>query len=423
MNGSAGGKAQQTSSPKNDFIAKGYREIDPKKISQRIKDIENLLRSGIVGQDRAVKHVVRALKKEKLRDRNLPFSVFLFAGPTGVGKTETAKGIARWFVGDDEEAPLVFIDCTTFSEPHSVSALIGAPPGYVGSNDDTPLLANANLIKPFFKIKRKINEHFRSDHDKMLSDLDNIRSQQASGNLTSEKVLKLELKKLLEFNRKWGPFKSVILFDEVEKAAPSVWRILLNILSEGKITLKSIGHEEVDFSNSIIVLTTNIGSEELQKVISGKTVGFKDEASRDVNLDQDVYNSVKKAIEAKFPPELIGRVKENLIVFRRLDEIDYKKLIKIRVLDILKRCARAGYPFSLSITENFEKMLIEKGFDEKYGARVLNQKMEKYVVEQLSSAIESGQVKAGDRIVFDYQDMGDGKKEIKIFAKEKELII
>lgn len=417
------GGAKRAVSPSNDFIAKGYRSIDPKRMSKRIEDIESRLSSRIIGQNKAVEHVVRAFKKEKLRDLNLPFSVFLFAGPTGVGKTEMAKEIARWYLGDDEEAPLVFIDCTTFSEPHSVSALIGAPPGYVGSNDDTPLLANANLIKPFFKIMRKKNDHFKDDHDKMLYDLNSIRSQQVSGGLTNEKALKLELKKLSEFHKKWGPIKSVILFDEIEKAAPSVWRILLNILSDGKITLKSVGHEEVDFSNSIIALTTNIGSEELQKVINGKVAGFKDETSRSVNLDQDIYNSAKKAIETQFMPELIGRVKENLIVFRQLDESDYRKLIRLRMLDILKRCAKAGYPATLSITENFEKMLIEKGFDKKYGARVLNQKMEKYVVEPLAAAIESEQIKAGDRIVFDYQDVGDEKKEVKIFVKDKEFII
>lgn len=415
------GGVKQAVSSSNDYIAQGYKEVDPKKTSKRIKNIEERLKSRIVGQGRAVEHVVRAFKKEKLRNQNLPFSTFLFAGPTGVGKTETAKEIARWYIGDDEEAPLIFIDCTTFSEPHSISALIGAPPGYVGSNDDTPLLANSNITKPFFKIKYKFDDHFKNDHEKLLKELDSIKAQKTpQGKLTDERMLRIEGKKLAEFYRKWGPYKSVILFDEVEKAAPAVWRVLLNILSEGKITLKSIGHEEVYFSDSIIILTTNLGSEELQKVISGKNIGFQNEDTRNVKIEKEVYSAVKKAIELQFPAELIGRLKENLVVFRPLNRSDYRKLVRMRIFDVLKRCAEIGMPLSLSMTENFENMLIEKGFDEKYGARILNQKIEKYVVEPLSAAMESEQVKARDMVVFDYRETEKGW-EVKIFAKEKKI--
>lgn len=423
-NGSASTKTDTSDQKKkHNFVEQGFKEVDLEKVSSRIQDIRKILSSRVVGQYKAVNHVVRAFQKERLRNPNLPIATFLFAGPTGVGKTETAKEIARWLIGDDEEAPLVFIDGTNFTEPHSVSALIGAPPGYVGSNDDTALLSGNSIARPFFKTMGKLNEDFRKDYHKLLNQLDSVKSQRLtnSGSCTDEKADEIKEKKRDEFYKKWGPYKSVILFDEIEKACPEVWRILLNIIAEGKITLKSIGHEEVLFNNSIIILTTNMGSENLQNLITGKSIGFKnDDEKQHHQMEQDIYNVVKKAIEAKFPAELIGRLKENLIVFRPLDKKDYTKLVHMRIHDVLVRCVRAGVPISLRITQELEDVIIKKGFSQQYGARILNQKIEKYLVEPLSSAIESGQIKAYDSVAVDYNKK-DGKVEI--FTREKKFLV
>ena len=395
----------------------GYFEVDITRIGHKLEKLKQHLSSRIIGQPRAVEHIVRAFQREKFKNPSLPIGAFLFAGPPGVGKTETAKEIARYVIGDVEEAPLIRIDCSQYSEPHQISALIGSPPGYIGA-DKSPLLSFRNIADPFIKAKMKLNPEFRRDHDKLgrkweglLNNKNNKGFKSANSDSSLQDYI-VGVNAYYEFEQKWK-YKSVILFDEVEKADKALWHILLSILAEGHITLNSIGNETVLFNNSIIVLTTNIGSHELQRLITDSAIGFKVKGKeKGEKLDKEIYREVKRALEKKFPPELLSRLKEDIVVFRHFNDGDYMSLVDTHLGKIRQRFYRSKVPLKLSFTPEFKQMLIEKGVDKQYGARVLNQKIEKYVVEPVSIGIGSGQIFNCDDIMFDFMN-----EEIKLYAK------
>lgn len=410
----------------HDFV-----KVDTKKLGVKLDELKGRLSSRIIGQKMAVDHVIRALQREKFKDAHLPVASFLFAGPSGVGKTETAKEIARHLIGDDEEAPILFIDCNTLSEPHSISKLIGSPPGYIGSNEP-PLFSIQNLFEPFVRTKRKLDANFRNEHfvlcqkiaalnhqktNNTLSFSDNKVSESNNGN--NRNTLEQEVILLDAFARKWGPFRSVILFDELEKASHTIWTLLLNILSEGKITLNTIGAEQVLFKDSIIVLTTNVGSKDIQRIMKKESVIGFDTLPSDIkdvgDIDKNIYKAVKKALEKYFPYELLGRLKEDLVVFRPfLDSADRMRLVELHLQKLKKKFIKGSFPVYLDFSDDLKKMFAMEAISDEYGARVLNQKIAKYIVEPVCAGIESAQIKKFNRIIAHYSHE---KREMELFTK------
>jgi ATP-dependent Clp protease ATP-binding subunit ClpC len=297
--------------------------------SDKLLSMENALKKEIVGQDEAVSKLTKAIRRTRagLKNPNRPIGSFIFLGPTGVGKTELCKALARYLF--DSENALIRIDMSEYMEKFSLSRLVGAPPGYVGYEEGGQLTE---------KVRRK-------------------------------------------------PY-SVVLFDEIEKAHPDIFSILLQVLDDGVLT-DSLGRR-VDFKNAIIIMTSNIGARDIKNIGS---FGFGSEKSEDRYLA--LKNTVEDAMKKLFNPEFLNRVDET-IVFRSLEKDDIIKIIDIELKDLLKNISDNKMEFTLDQTaKNF---LVEKGFDQKYGARPLRRAIQKYVEDPLAEEILRGLFKEGAKI-------------------------
>lgn len=298
--------------------------------SDKLMKMETSLKRKIVGQDEAVSKLSKAIRRTRagLKRSNKPIGTFIFLGPTGVGKTELAKELARYLF-DTEEA-LIRIDMSEYMEKFAVSRLVGAPPGYVGYEEGGQLTE---------KVRRK-------------------------------------------------PY-SVVLFDEIEKAHPDVFNILLQVLDDGQLT-DSLGRR-VDFRNTIIIMTSNVGTKDI-KTTGG--FGF----SGDSEVDQYSYlkNTVEDAMKRLFNPEFLNRIDE-AIVFRSLDKEDIKQIIAIEMKDLVKNIS--DNKMSIELHKSATEFLSEKGFDPKFGARPLKRAIQKYVEDPLAEELLLNHFKEGDRIV------------------------
>ena len=288
------------------------------------------LKEKIIGQDSAVEAVTRAIQRNRagLKDPNKPIGTFMFLGPTGVGKTQLAKVLAQYMF--DSPDSLIRIDMSEYMEKHAVSRLIGAPPGYVGYNE---------------------------------------------GGQLSERV-----------RRK--PY-SVVLLDEIEKAHPDIFNLLLQVLDEGRLTDSNGRH--IDFRNTVLILTSNIGTRELKDF--GNGLGFSNVSKRDT-----VANSrsiIEKAIKKAFTPEFLNRLDEQ-ILFNPLTREDIEKIIEIELKDLYERVAQAG--FKLRLSKKIKKDVAEAGYDPKYGARPLKRAIQRLIEDPLAEKIISGQIKPGGTV-------------------------
>ena len=290
----------------------------------RLVKMRERLKQRIIGQDEAVETVVRAIQRNRagLKDPQRPIGSFLFVGPTGVGKTQLARTLAEYLF--DSEDNLVRIDMSEYMEKFSVSRLIGAPPGYVGYEE---------------------------------------------GGQLSERV-----------RRK--PY-CVVLLDEIEKAHPDIFNLLLQVMDEGRLT--DSNGRVVDFKNTIVIMTSNIGSREVEAYGSG--IGF-DTAGR--NLDTDRRSVVEKAIRKAFPPEFINRV-DDQVYFHSLGREAIESIIDIQLKDLRERALQAGY--KLTITPSAKRFIADAGYDPAYGARPLKRAVMRYVEDPVSEFI------IGDRIL------------------------
>ena len=310
--------------------------------TERLKHLEEILHERVVGQEEAVKAVAKAVRRGRvgMKDPNRPIGSFLFLGPTGVGKTEVSKALAEAVFGNEES--MIRVDMSEYMEKHSVSKMIGSPPGYVGHED---------------------------------------------GGQLSEKVRR-------------NPF-SVILFDEIEKAHPDVFNILLQVLDDGHIT-DSQGRK-VDFKNTIIIMTSNAGA---QSIIEPKKLGFG--AKEDEKQDHErMKASVMEEVKRIFKPEFLNRIDET-IVFRALNKDDMKKIIGIMVRDLQKRC-KEQLQIDLVVREAAKEFIVEKAYDRKYGARPLRRKLQDEVEDRLADALIRGEIHAKDRVI--------------VTTKNKEIIV
>ena len=313
--------------------------------SERLRKLEKTLHKRVIGQEEAVTAVAKAVRRGRvgLKDPNRPIGSFLFLGPTGVGKTELSKALAEALFGD--ENAMIRVDMSEYMEKHSVSKMIGSPPGYVGHDD---------------------------------------------GGQLSEQVRR-------------HPY-SVVLFDEIEKAHPDVFNILLQVLDDGHIT-DSQGRK-VDFRNTVIIMTSNAGA---QAIIDPKRLGFVTKEDKGADYKR-MKSNVMNEIKLVFRPEFLNRIDE-IIVFHSLGSDEMKKITGLMCKEITKR-AKEQLNITLTIRDSVKKHIVETGTDQKYGARPLRRAIQNQLEDALADAILSGEIKSGDHV-----EVGLHKKEIKFFVK------
>lgn len=312
--------------------------------SKRLKDLPIRIKGKVIGQNEAVSKVVKAIQRNRvgLKDPNKPIGSFIFLGQTGVGKTQLAKVLAVELF--DSEDALVRIDMSEYMEKFAVSRLIGAPPGYVGYEEGGQLTE---------KIRRK-------------------------------------------------PY-SVVLFDEIEKAHPDVFNMLLQIMDEGHIT-DSLGRR-IDFRNTILIMTSNIGSRQLKDFGAG--VGFGT-ASKNSQANANAKSVIENALKKTFAPEFLNRI-DDVVIFNPLDIEDIHLIIDIELSKLSKRIDDLGY--KLILTKKAKDYIAEKGFDKQYGARPLKRAIQKYIEDALAEEIVTSKLKEGDSI---FMDLDKDKNELTI---------
>jgi ATP-dependent Clp protease ATP-binding subunit ClpC len=319
--------------------------------SDKIMKMEDSLKERIVGQDVAVSKLAKAIRRTRagLKNPNKPIGSFIFLGPTGVGKTELAKELARYLF--DSEDALIRIDMSEYMEKYSVSRLVGAPPGYVGYEEGGQLTE---------KVRRK-------------------------------------------------PY-SVVLLDEIEKAHPDVFNILLQVLDDGILT-DSLGRR-IDFKNTIIIMTSNVGTKEIRT-----TGGFGFAGENDADKYENLKNTVEEAMRKLFNPEFLNRVDET-IVFRNLEREDIKKIISIEMKDLVKNLEENK--MSILLEDDAEEFITDKGFDPKFGARPLKRAIQKYIEDPLSEELLLNHFKEGDTVVVKRKENEDELYFIPKQTKTKE---
>ncbi|GMN11869.1 ATP-dependent Clp protease ATP-binding subunit [Croceitalea sp. MTPC9] len=318
--------------------------------SNKLAELPQLIKDYVIGQDEAVVKVAKAIQRNRagLKDPNKPIGSFIFLGQTGVGKTQLAKVLAKELF--DSEDALIRIDMSEYMEKFAISRLVGAPPGYVGYEEGGQLTE---------KVRRK-------------------------------------------------PY-SVILLDEVEKAHPDVFNMLLQVLDDGYLT-DSLGRK-IDFRNSIIIMTSNIGARQLKDF--GQGVGFGT-ASKKAQADSHQKSVIENALKKAFAPEFLNRI-DDVIVFNPLEREDIHKIIDIELDKLFKRIKDIGYDLNLS--EKAKDYIADKGFDKQYGARPLKRAIQKYIEDSLAEEIVNSNLNEGDSI---FMDLDEKKEELTIKIKKQE---
>ena len=314
--------------------------------SERLKKLDKTLEKRVIGQEEAIQALSKAVKRGRvgLKDPARPIGSFLFLGPTGVGKTELSKALAEALFGNEED--MIRVDMSEYMEKHSVSKMIGSPPGYVGHED---------------------------------------------GGQLSEKVRR-------------NPY-SVILFDEIEKAHPDVFNILLQVLDDGHIT-DSQGRK-VDFRNTVIIMTSNAGA---KAIIEPKKLGFTQQEDQKADYKRMKAN-VMDEVKQLFRPEFLNRIDE-IIVFHPLNEDNMKKIVGLMCKEVVQR-AKEQLEITLVVRDSVKKHIVETGSDKKYGARPLRRAVQSQLEDKLAEALLNGEIKRGDHV-----EAGISKKEIKFAVRE-----
>lgn len=374
-------------------------------IEKLISDIS----SRIVGQDRAIKMIGERLcnYEAKLNDPDLPAGVILCLGPTGVGKSEVVKEFARLWIADTSAPPLTMIDCESHAHGHEISELVGSPPGYIG-HDTRPKLSQFQIDRYHFfhKCRDKLNAVI-----KQMAELKEIVPNTPPDKQKQQKSaeeIKLEIGQIeAGIYRQNGPYRSVILFDEIEKGSKKLFETLLHICGEAKLQMMRGG--ETHFQNSFIFITSNIGAREINNMIGGKgRLGFGSSGKEDMeDLDQDIYIKAKEQLERIIPPELMGRLRNDIVVFRPLGAEDYRKILEIQLAKVQIRFFKRDKkkpPIFIRYTDGFKQYLLDKGIDQRFGARPLKARIAHSVVTPLSHAVLSGNISFGDNVLFDIKN-------------------
>lgn len=329
--------------------------LDPDQKSPRAQEFEDKLGHRIVGQERAVRRMsgLYQIFLAGMNPPNRPVGTMLFLGPTGSGKTRVVEAAAEVLFGDQNA--VVKIDCAEFQHSHEIAKLIGSPPGYLGHRETSPMLTQENL-------------------DRMH---------------TEETKL------------------SLILFDEIEKASDSLWQLLLGILDKATLTLGD--NRRVDFSKTMVIMTSNLGAREMSELISGG-IGFAPgkgaQSINDTEVDHKIYRTAVEAARRKFSPEFMNRI-DKVVVFRSLKEHHLRQILDLELQSIQDRVmGSAGTKFIFQCTDAAKGLLLKEGIDFKYGARHLKRAIERFLVYPLSNLVATEQVGLGDLVTVDLSESG-----------------
>ena len=325
--------------------------LDPERKSPRAKEFEDKLSALIVGQERAVRRVsgLFQIYLAGMNNPSRPIGTMLFLGPTGSGKTRVVEAAAEVLFG--EPHAVVKIDCAEFQHSHEIAKLIGSPPGYLGHRETSPMLTQENLDKAH----------------------------------TEDTKL------------------TFVLFDEIEKASDSLWQLLLGILDKATLTLGD--NRRVDFSKTVVIMTSNLGAREMSDMISGG-IGFAPTKSgkpqEDNEIDTKIYRTALEAAKRKFSPEFMNRI-DKVVVFRSLKEHHLRQILDIELTAVQDRITEsAGTKFIFECTDDAKEFLLGEGIDLKYGARHLKRSIERFLVYPLSNLVATQQVETGDFVTIGF---------------------
>ena len=331
--------------------------LNPDIKSPRAKEFEDQLSGFIVGQERAVRRMsgIFQIYLAGMNNPARPLGTMLFLGPTGSGKTRVVEAAAEVLFGDPHS--VVKIDCAEFQHSHEIAKLIGSPPGYLGHRETSPMLTQENLDKA------------HTDETKL----------------------------------------TFVLFDEIEKASDALWQLLLGILDKATLTLGD--NRRVDFSNAVVIMTSNLGAREMSDMISGG-IGFapgkSSKNSEDNEIDTKIYRTALEAAKRKFSPEFMNRI-DKVVVFRSLKERHLRQILEIELSAVQDRITEsAGTKFAFECDDDAKDFLLEEGIDLKYGARHLKRAIERFLVYPLSNLVATEQVETGDVVTVGYDEEKDG---------------
>ncbi|MEP6704467.1 MAG: AAA family ATPase [Acidobacteriota bacterium] len=342
--------------------------LDPERKSPRAKEFEDSLSSLIVGQERAVRRVsgLFQIYLAGLNNPSRPIGTMLFLGPTGSGKTRVVEAAAEVLFGEPHS--VVKIDCAEFQHSHEIAKLIGSPPGYLGHRETSPMLTQENLDKA------------HTDETKL----------------------------------------TFVLFDEIEKASDSLWQLLLGILDKATLTLGD--NRRVDFSRTVVIMTSNLGAREMSDMISGG-IGFAPtkagKPQEDSEIDTKIYRTALEAAKRKFSPEFMNRI-DKVVVFRSLKEHHLRKILDIELTSVQDRITEsAGTKFIFECSVDAKEFLLSEGIDLKYGARHLKRAIERFLVYPLSNLVATQQVETGDFVAIGF----DNESKLLTFRKHSGKMI
>lgn len=342
--------------------------LDPERKSPRAAEFEDRLSSLIVGQERAVRRMsgLFQIYLAGMNNPARPIGTMLFLGPTGSGKTRVVEAAAEVLFAEPHS--VVKIDCAEFQHSHEIAKLIGSPPGYLGHRETSPMLTQENLDKS------------HTDDTKL----------------------------------------TFVLFDEIEKASDSLWQLLLGILDKATLTLGD--NRRVDFSRTVVIMTSNLGAREMSDMISGG-IGFTptktDQAREDNEIDTKIYRTALEAAKRKFSPEFMNRI-DKVVVFRSLKEHHLRLILDIELASVQDRITEsAGTKFVFECTVEAKEYLLSEGIDLKYGARHLKRSVERFLVYALSNLVATQQVETGDYVMVDF----DAERQALTFTKQSGKMI
>ena len=349
------------------------KTLRPEKRNEQLLRFATHMNKMVVGQPAAIDKLTDSFSRliAGVHDPERPLLTMMFMGPTGVGKTETVRALAETVFGS--KRAFTRVNCQEYSAHYNISKLLGSPPGYVGG-EIRPLLAQENI------------------------DRHHAKARENQSGLVSEPGGKLARMFPPESERSL----SIVLFDEIEKAHPKLWNLLLGILEDGTVVLGN--NEEVDFRNSIIILTTNVGSQAMGQHLAQNGIGFATGTS-EAKLDRDVEDAALREAKKVFPFEFLNRF-DDIITYHTLKEHHLYAILDILIAQVHHRSLMCAEPFLLEITQEAKARLVAEGTDVQYGARPLKRVVEREIVTPISHYICSDQIRKGDLITVDLEDGG-----------------